>query len=69
MAIVATEHGGLVLCPGGPHRLASEEEAISALTWAKVREIVSRFEQLNPYDRTRVPGSILKIEDENYDGA
>jgi hypothetical protein len=37
-----------------------------ALTWQDVREIVGRFEGLNPYDRAVVPGSVLKIEDENY---
>jgi hypothetical protein len=39
--------------------------AIRALSWDQVREIVDRFESLNPYDRDAVPGSILRIEDVN----
>jgi hypothetical protein len=30
-------------------------------------EVVDEFGTLNPYDRTVVPGSILKIEDDNFD--
>jgi hypothetical protein len=67
MAIVATERGGLVPCPGGPLRMEDGSEAIKALTWAEVREIAKRFESLNPYDQDAVPGSILKIEDCNFD--
>lgn len=32
----------------------------------KALNIVNRFESLNPYDRSFIDGSILKIEDENY---
>lgn len=67
MAIVATEAGGLIPCPGGQHRLPDGREAVKALSWAQVRDIQARFESLNPYDRTAVPGSILKIEDDNFD--
>jgi len=43
-------------------------DAVLALSWASVREIVRRFEQLNPYDRRVVPGSILNIVEEiNFD--
>jgi len=41
------------------------QEAIKALSWDEVDSIVRRFEQLNPYDRDAVPGSILNIEDVN----
>jgi hypothetical protein len=58
MAIVATEKGGTILCDG---------KTITALSWAQVREISERFTQLNPYDRDAIPGSILKIEDDNFD--
>ncbi len=64
---VATKEGGMVACPGGPHRTAEGEEAISALSWQQVREIADRFEPLNPYDPRLVPGSILEMEDENFD--
>jgi hypothetical protein len=67
MAIVATKQGGLVSCPGGPLKLPDGRRAIKALSWAQVREIAGRFEPLNPYDRAAVPGSILKIEDCNFD--
>lgn len=67
MAIVATKKGGLVPCPGGPHRLKDGREAVRALSWAQVEQIRERFSTLNPYDRSAVPGSILKIEGENFD--
>jgi hypothetical protein len=66
LAIVASETGGLIPCVGGLSRLADGREAIKALSWAEVREIVKTFEQLNPYDRNAVGGSILKIEDVNF---
>jgi len=65
MAIVATEHGGLLPCPGGPFRMADGRSAVRALSWREVAEIVTRFAKLNPYaDKSR---SILKIERDNYD--
>jgi hypothetical protein len=67
MAVVATEHGGLVPCPGGPERDEHGRECVRALSRLQVDEIVARFEALNPYDRRIVPGSVLEIEDENYD--
>lgn len=67
MAIVASRHGGLVPCPGGPHRLPDGREAVRALSWADVDTIVDRFAALNPYDRDAVPGSVLKVEDVNYE--
>jgi hypothetical protein len=42
------------------------EYGIKALSWKEVDEIVQRLEPLNPYDREKVPGSILKIEDVNF---
>jgi hypothetical protein len=68
MAIVATKEGRLVSCPGGAERLPDGREAIRALSWAEVDRIRERFAALNPYDSEVVPGSILKIEeDENFD--
>jgi hypothetical protein len=67
MAIVASEAGGLVPCPGGPERLPYGGEAIRALAWSEVDAIVARFAALNPYDRATVPGSVLKVEDVNFD--
>jgi hypothetical protein len=68
MAIVATEAGRLVPCPGGSERLGGRNPAIRALSWAEVEAIRERFRTLNPYDRAAIPGSILKLEDENLDG-
>jgi hypothetical protein len=67
MAIVASKRGGLVACPGGPYTMKDGREAIHALSWEQVAEIVALFGQLNPYDRTVVEDSILKIEADNYD--
>ena len=68
MAIVASEHGGLVPCNGGPHKMPDGRDAIKALSWAETRGIVDRFRTLNPYNKKVVPGSILNIVEEiNYD--
>jgi hypothetical protein len=61
MAIVATEKGGDVACTGGVR------DSVKALSWEQVAKISDRFAALNPYDRSAVPGSVLKIEDDNYD--
>jgi hypothetical protein len=64
MCIVASENGAWVRCPG--ERGPNGEYGIKALSWKEVDEIVHRLESLNPYDRKKVPGSILKIEDVNF---
>ena len=69
MAIVANEHGGLVPCPGGPHRMAGGREAVRALSWEHVRNIALGFKALSPYGADAIPGSILKIEDDHFDPA
>ena len=69
MAIVATEQGGLIPCHGGPYQTKKRHSAVKALSWAQVREISERFTALNPYNREAVSGSVLKIEDDNYDPA
>jgi hypothetical protein len=57
MAIVATEHGGIIPCQG---------VSFNALSWEQVREIARRFEALSPYDPSAIHGSILKIEKDNF---
>jgi len=69
MAVVATKTGGLVPCPGGPERLPDGRDAIRALSWTQVDMIRERFAKLNPYDRSAVPGSILRLEERNFDPA
>ena len=67
MAIVATERGGSVVCRGGTRRTKGGRAAIRALSWRQVRTISKQFAALNPYKHDAVPGSILKIEDDNFD--
>ncbi len=66
MAMVATRRGGLIECPGGANRKRGKP-AIRALSWAQVDAIAGSFEQLNPYDRAAIKGSVLKIEEDNRD--
>ncbi len=67
MAIVSSEKGELVPCNGGATRMPDGTEAIKALPWKQVRQIVDRFKSLNPYDPKIIPGSVLNIVEElNY---
>ncbi len=66
MTIVSTKAGGLVPCLGGDHQLDGAD-AVRALSWLTVDAIVERFADFNPYDRSVLPGSILKLETENFD--
>lgn len=67
MAIVATQHGGLVAFDGGPRRMEDGRDAVMAVSWKQVEKLSDRFALLNPYNRNAIPGSILKIEDDNFD--
>jgi hypothetical protein len=68
MAIVATEAGGLVTCPGGDRRLSTGAAAIHALSYAEVEAIRARFsDRLNPY-RPGAVREILKLESVNDGG-
>ena len=62
MAIIATETSSLVPCPDGPDRLPDGTPAIRALSLTQVDEVRQRFASLNPYNRTAVPGTILKCD-------
>jgi DNA polymerase type B, organellar and viral len=68
LCIVAAEHERLIPCEGGSHRLHGQD-AIKALSRAQVCATADRFTTLNPFDRNLVPGSILKVEDLNFDAA
>jgi hypothetical protein len=59
MCIVASKTGGWISCLNEPR--------IRALSWGDAEQIAKRFESLNCYDRTKVRGSILKIEKANFD--
>ncbi len=67
MAIVGTEKGGAIPCKGGSPCSKDGSEVVNALSWDQVNEIVKKFEALNPYDRNMIRGSVLKIEEDNYD--
>jgi hypothetical protein len=65
LLIVSSEAGGLVACPGGPHRLADGAEAVRALSWAEVDGVLAGLGTLNPY----APGTIadlVKLEPQNF---
>lgn len=65
MAIVATESGGPVPCPNN----WDENATVEALSWEQVEAIRQRFAALNPYDPNLVPGSVLRLEEDNRDPA
>jgi len=67
MAVVASETGGLIECVGGREELPDGKPAIKALSWQEVEAIRARFAGLNPYDQSLAPGSILKLEEDNFD--
>ncbi len=60
MAIVATEEGGLIPCPGGAESMADGTEAVRALSYETVEEIRDRFASLNPYAQDAVEGTVLQ---------
>jgi hypothetical protein len=60
-AIVSTEHRQTIPMPDG-------ERLITAISWNEVDDIIREFENLNPYDRELIPGSILKVHKLNWDG-
>lgn len=66
MAIVAKRHGGRIRLPGAAQRYEPEFQGVRALSWGQVKEISERFAVLSPYNRTIVPGSVLKLENDNY---
>jgi len=52
---------------GDRHTARVKTDTIKSLSRKEVAEISLKFESLNPYDRDAVPGSILKIEKDNFD--
>ena len=68
--IVSTKDGGLIPCPGGPHRLENHEmtsgnAAVRSLSFAEVDGIRAQFEALNPW-RDTLKAPFLKLEKENF---
>jgi hypothetical protein len=66
MAIIATPATGLVPCSGGHHQTSDGSDAIRALSYEQIGEIIARFASLNPYNPELVPGSILELEEWNF---
>jgi hypothetical protein len=62
LAIVATEDGGMIPCPGGRHRTSGDQAAVLALSAEQVTTIRDRFETLNPYAAGALPDGLLKLE-------
>jgi hypothetical protein len=68
--IIATEKGGTVRTESrGADFHEGGTEAVHALSWAEVDEICARFEPLNPFDRSLLPGSPLRVHPINFDAA
>ena len=64
LLIVASEAGGLLACPGGLERLRDGREAVRALPYQEVGEVLAGLDALLPY----APGAIralVKLEDQN----
>ncbi|HLJ58373.1 MAG TPA: hypothetical protein VKZ50_01430 [bacterium] len=59
-AVVATETGGLIPCPGGAHQLPDGAAAVRALSYADVDALRARFDTLAPCG-----GPFWKVEPEN----
>ena len=57
-AVVSSEVGGLVACPGGPARLPDGSEAVRALSWRELDTVRERFFSL---------GVALNVTPENFD--
>jgi hypothetical protein len=62
--IVATEKGGTVYVEtrGANFYEGGAAEPVNALSYAEVDEIAALFEPLNPFDRTLLPGSPLRLK-------
>jgi hypothetical protein len=65
LIVVVSRDGGLVACPGGPYRLPDGREAVMALSWAELDEVLAGINALNPYRDGTVP-SLVKLEQENF---
>jgi hypothetical protein len=66
MLFIASKLGGLVPCPGGPHRTKQGAPAIKTISWKQVQGLCRRLNSLNPYNKNVVE-EILKIEECNFD--
>jgi hypothetical protein len=67
--IVATLEGGTIYVEtrGAHFYDVGVAQPVRALSWAEVEEIAATFEALNPFDRTLLPGSPLRVHAVNFD--
>lgn len=64
MAIIATETGGMIRCPGGGHWI-DDIEHVKALSYGDVAELSNRFQSLCPYNTER-PIQMLETKQQSY---
>jgi hypothetical protein len=62
--VVATEKGGTVYVEtrGADFYQGGSAQPVHALSYSKVEELAALFEPLNPFDRTLLPGSPLRVK-------
>jgi hypothetical protein len=66
--IVATPEGGTIYVETrGANFHEGAAEPVRALSWPDIEEIAASFEALNPFDRTLLPGSPLRVHAVNFD--
>ncbi len=68
MAVVSSQKGVFVPCPGGTDRMPDGREVVKALSWADVDEIRAHVNALSPFDE-RVIQDFLKVEEVNFEGS
>jgi hypothetical protein len=66
LIVVSSRDGGFSPCENGPYRGRDGRRTVRVLSWREVENIRDRFSALNPYNRAVIPGSVLKLEDENF---
>jgi hypothetical protein len=59
--VAASRSGGHLECPGAPGGV------VRLLSFQEVEEIRALFEPLNPFDRQVIPGSILEVEEDEFE--
>jgi hypothetical protein len=65
LSIVASPEGGPVPCAGGGAKMPDGTDAVNALSFREVDDVLREINRLNPYPAT-VVASLVKLEPENY---
>jgi hypothetical protein len=55
--------------PSWSDRTVDGREGVLALTFEQVNQLSAKFASLNLYAKDAIPGSVLKIEEDNFDPA